>query len=155
MKNDKDGIYEFTIEGKNKCESAISVTYQANKSDKPEAVNDGTSFVIDTQAPVMEVTYDDTNKVSDHYYKGNREATVTVKDISLLYANTVENTGKEIKVSGITETVMATDIAGNEVKSPVQTGNWKLDNSTKVFSKKITFQADAIYTFEVNGNGYL
>ncbi len=151
MKNDKDGIYEFTIEGKNKCESAISVTYQANKSDKPEAVNDGTSFVIDTQAPVMEVTYDDTNKVSDHYYKGNREATVTVKDISLLYANTVRNTGKEINVSGITETVTATDIEGKEVTNPVQTGAWKLDNGTKVFSKKITFQADAIYTFEVNG----
>ena len=37
------------------------------------------------------------------------------------------------------------------MKSPVQTGNWKLDNSTKVFSKKITFQADAIYTFGVSG----
>ena len=151
MKNDKDGIYEFTIEGKNKCESAISVTYQANKSDKPEAVNDGTSFVIDTQAPVMEVTYDDTNKVSDHYYKGNREATVTVKDISLLYANTVRNTGKEINVSGIIETVTATDIEGKEVTNPVQTGAWGLDTEKNVFSQKITFQADAIYTFGVSG----
>ena len=136
-----DAIYTFGVSGTDICGNNL------------EEAADGTSFVIDRQAPVIEVTYNDNseNKVKDHYYKGNREATVTVKDISLLYANTVENTGKEIKVSGITETVMATDIAGNEVKSPVQTGNWKLDNSTKVFSKKITFQADAIYTFEVNG----
>ena len=141
----EDAIYTFGVSGTDICGN--------NLEDADYKAADGTSFVIDTQAPVIEVTYNDNseNKVKDHYYKGNREATVTVKDISLLYANTVENTGKEIKVSGITETVRATDIAGNEVKSPVQTGNWQLDNSTKVFSKKITFQADAIYTFEVNG----
>ena len=141
----EDAIYTFGVSGTDICGN--------NLEDADYKAADGTSFVIDRQAPVIEVTYNDNseNKVKDHYYKGNREATVTVKDISLLYANTVENTGKEIKVSGITETVRATDIAGNEVKSPVQTGNWKLDNSTKVFSKKITFQADAIYTFEVNG----
>ena len=144
-----DAIYTFGVSGTDICGNKSEL--KDEKSDIVYQAADGTSFVIDTQAPVIEVTYDDTNKVSDHYYKGNREATVSVKDISLLYANTVENTGKEIKVSGITETVRATDIAGNEVKSPVQTGNWELDNSTKVFSKKITFQADAIYTFEVNG----
>ena len=144
-----DAIYTFGVSGTDICGNKSEL--KDEKSDIVYQAADGTSFVIDTQAPVIEVTYDDTNKVSDHYYKGNREATVSVKDISLLYANTVENTGKEIKVSGITETVRATDIVGNEVKSPVQTGNWKLDNSTKVFSKKITFQADAIYTFEVNG----
>ena len=138
-----DAMYTVDLSYSDLCGNTANVT----------AADDIRSFVIDSQAPVIEVTYNDNseNKVKDHYYKGNREATVTVKDISLLYANTVENTGKEIKVSGITETVRATDIAGNEVKSPVQTGNWKLDNSTKVFSKKITFQADAIYTFEVNG----
>ena len=138
-----DAMYTVDLSYSDLCGNTANVT----------AADDTRSFVIDSQAPVIEVTYNDNseNKVKDHYYKGNREATVTVKDISLLYANTVENTGKEIKVSGITETVRATDIAGNEVKSPVQTGNWELDNSTKVFSKKITFQADAIYTFEVNG----
>ena len=138
-----DAMYTVDLSYSDLCGNTANVT----------AADDIRSFVIDSQAPVIEVTYNDNseNKVKDHYYKGNREATVTAKDISLLYANTVENTGKEIKVSGITETVRATDIAGNEVKSPVQTGNWKLDNSTKVFSKKITFQADAIYTFEVNG----
>ena len=138
-----DAMYTVDLSYSDLCGNPANVT----------AADDIRSFVIDSQAPVIEVTYNDNseNKVKDHYYKGNREATVTVKDISLLYANTVENTGKEIKVSGITETVTATDIAGNEVKSPVQTGNWELDNSTKVFSKKITFQADAIYTFEVNG----
>ena len=151
MKNDKDGIYEFAITGKNKCEKEISVTYQAKGSD--ETINDGTSFVIDTQAPVIEVTYNDNseNKVKDHYYKGNREATVTVKDIGLLYANTVRNTGKEINVSGITETVTATDIEGKEVTNPVQTDAWELDTEKNVFSQKITFQADAIYTFGVSG----
>ena len=138
-----DAMYTVDLSYSDLCGNTANVT----------AADDIRSFVIDSQAPVIEVTYNDNseNKVKDHYYKGNREATVTVKDISLLYANTVENTGKEIKVSGITETVRATDIAGNEVKSPVQTENWELDNSTKVFSKKITFQADAIYTFEVNG----
>ena len=138
-----DAMYTVDLSYSDLCGNTANVT----------AADDTRSFVIDSQAPVIEVTYNDNseNKVKDHYYKGNREATVTVKDISLLYANTVENTGKEIKVSGITETVRATDIAGNEVKSPVQTGTWELDNSTKVFSKKITFQADAIYTFEVNG----
>ena len=138
-----DAMYTVDLSYSDLCGNPANVT----------AADDIRSFVIDSQAPVIEVTYNDNseNKVKDHYYKGNREATVTVKDISLLYANTVENTGKEIKVSGITETVRATDIAGNEVKSPVQTENWELDNSTKVFSKKITFQADAIYTFGVSG----
>ena len=138
-----DAMYTVDLSYSDLCGNPANVT----------AADDIRSFVIDSQAPVIEVTYNDNseNKVKDHYYKGNREATVTVKDISLLYANTVENTGKEIKVSGITETVTATDIEGKEVTNPVQTDAWELDTEKNVFSQKITFQADAIYTFEVNG----
>ena len=149
-----DAIYEFGLSGWDICKNQIDA------KDVSYNVDDGTSFVIDRQAPVIEVTYNDNseNKEKDHYYKGDRKATVTVKDLSCIYENTIQNVAvgaDNTGITGIGYSITAKDekdITVSDNKSGwVSDGNWSYDSDKRQYTRDIIFTGDAIYTFEVNG----
>ena len=149
-----DAIYEFGLSGWDICKNQIDA------KDVSYNVDDGTSFVIDRQAPVIEVTYNDNseNKEKDHYYKGDRKATVTVKDLSCIYENTIQNVAvgaDNTGITGIGYSITAKDekdAAVSDNKSGwVSDGNWSYDSDKRQYTRDIIFTGDAIYTFSVNG----
>lgn len=155
----KDAVYIFGISGKDICQTTIkNIKYEDNKGNK---INDGESFVIDASIPVITITYDDSNKktddYSDGYYQGNRTAEIEVKDLSLYYAKTTENSSSAYQEYPLTEQyvdwkITAKDIQNNNVEQayttpdPDETG-WIFHADTAVFHRKISYNKDAIYSF--------
>ena len=145
-----DAMYTVDLSYSDLCGNTANVT----------AADDTRSFVIDSQAPVIEVTYNDNseNKEKDHYYKGDRKATVTVKDLSCIYENTIQNVAvgaDNTGITGIGYSITAKDekdAAVSDNKSGwVSDGNWSYDSDKRQYTRDIIFTGDAIYTFEVNG----
>lgn len=63
---DTDGTYAVTVEANDLAENTSSYT--------------GSEFVVDTTAPEVTVTYDNTSSDNAIFYKANRTATITVVD---------------------------------------------------------------------------
>ncbi len=148
----EEAIYSFGISGTDKCNNGTedeNITYQS-KAEKTE-INDGESFVIDKTAPQVEVTYDDKDKVEDHYYKGNRVATIRVTDLSYIYEDDNKPVGaKKTPEERINIAVTASDTAMKTVEDAYNIKAWTYSNG--IYETTVTFSEDAIYSYGVTGN---
>ncbi len=176
----KDAIYEFEINGKDICQNTkeevepktAQILYQSKKDGEIKSANDGKSFVIDTQAPIVVVTYDDNenNKLKDengfidHYYKDTRTATVTVSDLSFAYAyrkagikNPDVITGKpaddtEKDNEKINWAVSAKNEKNEDVQKAYEREKWDFSEETGTYTQTIKFTGEAIYGFVLSGS---
>ncbi len=177
----KDAIYEFEINGKDICQNTkeevetktAQILYQSKKDGEIKSANDSKSFVIDTQAPIVVVTYDDNenNKLKDengfidHYYKDTRTATVTVSDLSFAYAyrkagikNPDVITGKPAAdTEKDNEKINWAVSAKNEKNEDVQDAynrpkEWIFSEKTGTYTQEIQFTGEAIYEFALSGS---
>ncbi len=103
--------------------------------DGVKAVQDSSllSFIVDTTAPEVEISFDNNSPVRESYYNGSRTATITVDDQNF------------VGLDGIFE-ITAVDSDGEELANAVPEVVWSEDGKTA----KVVFSEDANYTFSCN-----
>ncbi len=153
-----DAVYTFEITGrKDICENELLKPEEIKYFDKNQnAITDGKSFVIDKTAPIVTVSYDNTNKsqtdFSDGYYKGDRTATISVQDLSLYYyyqtAKQIEESDFDINWEIKLENEK-TEILENSSDFYKEDGQWTFVEDEKVFQYNICYQGEAIYSFHI------
>lgn len=109
--NEEKQGYEVTFEAD--AIYTVNITYSDLCGNKANVqVNDDiASFVIDSKAPTVMVTYQNDNQVKEYYYNGSRDMTISVQSLSYTYAKRYGVVWKKkSQVSGITWTRTVTDI---------------------------------------------
>lgn len=120
-----------------KFEEDNDYTFSVNVTDAAGNVSDydrQDHFVIDTERPVIAVTFDENNEDDSIYYNSNRTAVILVRDI---------NFDEQYFTYDI-----AAELAGKKVENTPKTTSW-LHNGT-LHSAMLTFEEDADYAFELS-----
>ena len=154
--NKVDAIFTSAFSGNDIYNRDALISYKNSEGD----VTDYESFVIDREAPVVTIEYDDSNKLQDHYYSDTRTAAITVKDISYVYEN------QQAKQSKVTEsdvytvrnrmniTLTAKNAAGNDITAVTESG-WNFADGA--YHYVLTYgeaggsKVDAIFTSTFSG----
>lgn len=118
-----DGDYTFKISMKDKAGNANKAVKYGD-SQAPKA------FTIDKTKPVISVSYDNNEAMSDNYYKADRTATITIQE-------------HNFDDSRVEATITATD-NGENVAVP-SISRWSKSGDT--YTATINYTDDAMYTF--------
>lgn len=153
---DEDAIYSLELSGKNIFGREAEITYQ-NKQE--ETIKDGTSFVIDREAPVITVTYDDANKKIDyyqnHFYAGERTAVIEISDLSYVYEDqqrAKQNNPVYITNDRVKFDITAVNESGINVDNAYTQSEWSFDKTQGIYRDVIEFSEDAIYGYSMQAD---
>lgn len=115
---EKDGVYHFQFS----C---------ADKAGNLSKTADGGSFVIDTAAPEISVTFDNNNAKNGNYYNASRTATITI----------IEDAFSEqlVQIKALDNT--------SEVDSLPAASRWKTDG--RRHTATISFTKEGVYRFQI------
>ena len=134
---DVGGKWNTTVEFDGDADYRLEVMY-CDRSGNQAVSYDSGVFTIDTQKPVVKVSYDNDNALNGSYFKADRTATISVTE------HNFDPSGVDITVTrnGETVTSYTTDIHNS--------GNWK-ESTTEpyVHTAQIIFAEDGYYTVEL------
>lgn len=134
-------MFSFVISGEFRGNVSFVATDMADNSS--ELCYDDTVIVVDTMAPVVEVSYDNYEAQYDSYYNANRTATITINE-----ANYFEDALLEGELLIVVE---ETDNNGTYVSTNVQP---EFTQSGDVYTATVEFATDADYTFDIQYTDY-
>ena len=118
----------FTVDG----EYRVDVAYTDMAGNRGNTI-ETQSFVIDKTLPVINVEYDNNAAENNNYFKANRTATITIKEVNFR--------ADDVKIS------MTATKEGNPVQLPTVSG-WRQEG-TDTHTATINFTTDADYTLHV------
>jgi len=153
---DGDAIYSLELSGKNIFEREAEIIYQ---NEQGETIKDGTSFVIDREAPVITVTYDNTNKKTEyyqnHFYAGKRTAVIEISDLSYVYEDrqrAEQNNSVYITADRVKSEITAVNESGTNLENTYTESGWSFDKALGIYRDVIEFSEDAIYSYSMQAN---
>lgn len=145
-----NGVYSASFEIPAQFRGKVSFTATDKAGNKATLTDDGETVVVDSVAPGIEVTYDESNKVDNSaYYTGSRKATVSFKEANFFAEDVVSDIndyieGKPGQILIKKTTVLNNGTTSVEAVKPesftYENGKWNAD---------VTFDGDAYYRLEV------
>ena len=148
VKFPKDDEYDFRVEAADMA------------GNKAEEFHD--SFIKDSTAPVVGVTYDNNDVRNEKYYKASRTAIITIDeknfDDKLFYLKITNEDGDVVESETIEQTDTTEKTEGTEAEDALplsslseghlpSIGKWVHKNN--IHSTMVTFSEDGTYTFEL------
>lgn len=87
-----DGVWSASFDIPSQFRGKVSFTAVDNAGNKATLTDDGKTVVVDSVAPGIEVTYDETNRVeSSTYYTGSRHATVSFEEANFFAEDVISD----------------------------------------------------------------